>query len=639
MAWSNSLNNKFAKIHPKEEEKKKDSSFYDDYKARSGSNNNSVSFTLSVKAKTGGSAGSSTVSKQSGGGTVNSKKAAPTTVLGNDTKYFSGFKSYQDRKKTGNVFTPSRVLEKYKADLSKQTADFTKNSGNIFGKGSQIELAKINKMIYQKELDNFEDVRLNNVPGEMDRQLRSLVSTYNRIKKHTLEPEKQKEILNLVSDNKNLLREYSKITGHAMNAPEMVKLNHIEKTLLDQRNDNEIMSAYNKRMKEYEEVEHEEDFALYANNGTASLNSVTRAFDNAFSGREYLKNKVNSVFIPYKEAKYTVEDDKIITEQQEEVGEPMQIFAAVQGDEKLLYMSKKEQRIYNYYINKYGKEKAEEYLDDLKIQLDERYAKAMSIVHNRSLNNLKMKNKALGYVVGAADFLFNSMFGYGAGIDAAAQGIEQKLARNGLGNLKPYNSNSDYMIPAKFSRESKEIIEAGLSPIGRAATDFGLGFVEDSARKFTLGPFSVPIAELSAVGQRAELKGAQGEVNAEKATAAAVAVGTIEYLTKKLPFDKFIKATDISPSNLKEWVKVILSAGLPAAGESMVSKMAGNITDEVINGDKSEFYQTALNYQQQGGNMQDALSKTFLDRYVFDTLKEGMMRFVFSSLMKNITTP
>lgn len=560
-------------------------------------------------------------------------------MLGNDTKYFSGFKSYQDRKKTGNVFTPSRVLEKYKADLSKQTADFTKNSGNIFGKGSQIELAKINKMIYQKELDNFEDVRLNNVPGEMDRQLRSLVSTYNRIKKHTLEPEKQKEILNLVSDNKNLLREYSKITGHAMNAPEMVKLNHIEKTLLDQRNDNEIMSAYNKRMKEYEEVENEEDFALYANNGTASLNSVTRAFDNAFSGREYLKNKVNSVFIPYKEAKYTVEDDKIITEQQEEVGEPMQIFAAVQGDEKLLYMSKKEQRIYNYYINKYGKEKAEEYLDDLKIQLDERYAKAMSIVHNRSLNNLKMKNKALGYVVGAADFLFNSMFGYGAGIDAAAQGIEQKLARNGLGNLKPYNSNSDYMIPAKFSRESKEIIEAGLSPIGRAATDFGLGFVEDSARKFTLGPFSVPIAELSAVGQRAELKGAQGEVNAEKATAAAVAVGTIEYLTKKLPFDKFIKATDISPSNLKEWVKVILSAGLPAAGESMVSKMAGNITDEVINGDKSEFYQTALNYQQQGGNMQDALSKTFLDRYVFDTLKEGMMRFVFSSLMKNITTP
>lgn len=413
----------------------------------------------------------------------------------------------------------------------------------------------------------------------------------------------------------------------------------IEKTLLDQRNDNEIMSAYNKRMKEYEEVEHEEDFALYANNGTASLNSVTRAFDNAFSGREYLKNKVNSIFIPYKEAKYTVEDDKIITEQQEEVGEPMQIFAAVQGDEKLLYMSKKEQRIYNYYINKYGKEKAEEYLDDLKIQLDERYAKAMSIVHNRSLNNLKMKNKALGYVVGAADFLFNSMFGYGAGIDAAAQGIEQKLARNGLGNLKPYNSNSDYMIPAKFSRESKEIIEAGLSPIGRAATDFGLGFVEDSARKFTLGPFSVPIAELSAVGQRAELKGAQGEVNAEKATAAAVAVGTIEYLTKKLPFDKFIKATDISPSNLKEWVKVILSAGLPAAGESIVSKMAGNITDEVINGDKSEFYQTALNYQQQGGNMQDALSKTFLDRYVFDTLKEGMMRFVFSSLMKNITTP
>lgn len=106
-----------------------------------------------------------------------------------------------------------------------------------------------------------------------------------------------------------------------------------------------------------------------------------------------------------------------------------------------------------------------------------------------------------------------------------------------------------------------------------------------------------------------------------------------------MPFDKFVKATYISPSNLKEWVKVILSAGLPAAGEAIVSNMAGNITDEVINGDKSEFYQTALNYQQQGGNMQDALSKTFLDRYVFDTLKEGMMRFVFSSLMKNITTP
>lgn len=113
MAWSKSLNNKFAKIQPKEEEKKQESSFYDNYKARSGSNNNDVSFTPSLKAKTGGSAGSAASSKQSGGGTVSSKKAAPTTVLGNNTKYFSGFQSYQDRKKTGNVFTPSPVLGKY----------------------------------------------------------------------------------------------------------------------------------------------------------------------------------------------------------------------------------------------------------------------------------------------------------------------------------------------------------------------------------------------------------------------------------------------------------------------------------------------------------------------------------------------
>lgn len=123
MAWSKSLNNKFAKIQPKEEEKKKDSGFYDDYKTRSGSNNNSVSFTPSVKAKTGGNTEKSTSLKESGGSSGGVKRTAPTTVFGNDTKYFKGFQSYQDRKKTGNVFTPSTVLGRHDNRFSKQNTE------------------------------------------------------------------------------------------------------------------------------------------------------------------------------------------------------------------------------------------------------------------------------------------------------------------------------------------------------------------------------------------------------------------------------------------------------------------------------------------------------------------------------------
>lgn len=119
MAWSNSLNNKFAKIQPKEEkqEKKENSSFYEDHQARKADSAKSYVTALSAKStssakKSGGSSGSSSKKSDSGSG-GSSKKAAPTTVLGNNTKFFSGYQTYQDRKKSGNVFTPSTVLGKH----------------------------------------------------------------------------------------------------------------------------------------------------------------------------------------------------------------------------------------------------------------------------------------------------------------------------------------------------------------------------------------------------------------------------------------------------------------------------------------------------------------------------------------------
>ncbi len=281
MAWSKSLNNKFAKIQPKEEEKKQESSFYDNYKARSGSNNNSVSFTPSLKAKTGGSTGSAASSKQSGGGTVSSKKAAPTTVLGNNTKYFSGFQSYQDRKKTGNVFTPSPVLGKYGSGFNFGTTLKLKAENN---KRKQ-ERERLERGVYHPNtritsgnIATFSAPIMSEViPGitkDLEKELGSLMLDYKNIAESQIDTfDKNNRIHQLITDKKYLFDEYKRQKGYDMTIPDLEYM----------------YEKYSKEITKKMQKESEDKNVRTATPIDLTWNSFTRGINEAIYGEESYK--------------------------------------------------------------------------------------------------------------------------------------------------------------------------------------------------------------------------------------------------------------------------------------------------------------------------------------------------------------
>lgn len=232
MTWSKSLNNKFAKIQPKEEEttnKKQDSSFYDDYKARRNSNTNRVTFAPSVKASSrNGTESSKAISRQSGHkGSEEGRlsKIIPSESKG--TKYFNGFQSYQERKKNGGVFTPLTVLGKHRNGFDLGTTFNLKTENDR----KRLEQARIDKGVYHPDtkltsgnIDRFSKPEMSekipNVTIDLEKKLGNLSLNYERIiSSDSTSGEKAKRIHQLITDNKPLFDEYIKQTGSELTIP------------------------------------------------------------------------------------------------------------------------------------------------------------------------------------------------------------------------------------------------------------------------------------------------------------------------------------------------------------------------------------------------------------------------------------
>lgn len=208
MAWSSSLNNKFAKIQPKKEEKKQNSSFYDDFQSRRSENSGGLASTPSVKStssNTSSSKKTSSSSKQSGSSS-GSKKTAPTTTFGNSTKFFKGYQTYQERKKSGNVFTPSTVM----------------------GKTAISDKPKMSEIIP-------------NVTIDLEKKLGNLITNYEKIATSEGSPsEKAKRIHEFIADNQDTFNEYSKQTGGDLTIPglEYMYQKYVDKITRQMRVDN-----------------------------------------------------------------------------------------------------------------------------------------------------------------------------------------------------------------------------------------------------------------------------------------------------------------------------------------------------------------------------------------------------------------
>lgn len=140
MAWSDSLSKNF-KLKKTEEQKKQTSdkeqkknsqsgNFYEDFKARKANNTKE-----NVTERLTGSASfnKNNTNKSTDRAYANKsesivKKTSPTSTFVNNSNRFKGYRTYSERKKTGNIFVPSTVLGKYTNGFSKENTEKMKSN-------------------------------------------------------------------------------------------------------------------------------------------------------------------------------------------------------------------------------------------------------------------------------------------------------------------------------------------------------------------------------------------------------------------------------------------------------------------------------------------------------------------------------
>lgn len=186
MAWSKELDKNLNKDKFKRQEEAKKESSAPRENAWSGAvtknNNPNAEFEPSRKSETKG--GSSSAKQQSG-----VKKTSPSAVLGNGTKYFRGFQSYQDRKKNGNVFTPTTVMGNAKNGKIKK--------GNI----------------------------LPNVSDDLAVKMGTLLTQYEKITNSELTVgERNSAINSLVKENRGVFESYKRETHSDLTIPSLVNM-------------------------------------------------------------------------------------------------------------------------------------------------------------------------------------------------------------------------------------------------------------------------------------------------------------------------------------------------------------------------------------------------------------------------------
>jgi hypothetical protein len=140
MAWSDSLSKNF-KLKKTEEQKKQTSdkeqkqnsqsgNFYEDFKARKANNTKE---NITERLTGSASFNKNNTNKSTDRAYTNKsesivKKTSPTSTFVNSSNRFKGYRTYSERKKTGNIFVPSTVLGKYTNGFSKENTEKMKSN-------------------------------------------------------------------------------------------------------------------------------------------------------------------------------------------------------------------------------------------------------------------------------------------------------------------------------------------------------------------------------------------------------------------------------------------------------------------------------------------------------------------------------
>lgn len=626
MAWNSSSKfvPKYTKLKPVEE-KKQDSSFYEDFQKRREENNKSIGeknpVSKSVSPK-------STEKKSTSAPSQTNSSITPEKSL-----FYSGYQSYRDRKNNGRVFTPSTIAGKKKqsswlddfknkqqaqtdklrlwkdtrdnSSLNKENAikgqfyyDFLQNQGYKVDNPLQDGLGT-----YKHE--DLELVGIGRNQYKLSKELNDkMLNLYDKSRNviNSTKGDARIEALNrLGAENSDIISEFEKETGHKFSFTHLSEAYETAKKISEK---NKKDNKYWKKLDNYYDVVYADDFEKYSklpvedSKLQRGLSGITiHTLPQTEEVAEYIEN--NPAYASYispktlEQVPYTRTPDS-------------------QWNEKYVYLTDKEKDVYNYLYNKLGSEYADDFLDKMELTLNKRQTETQSLYNAKIAND----NKVIGSVAARMFGLVGGPMSY---VDSGVQAAKQKFGDEYV-PYDPYTT-ANSLTHAKNALDKG--VTLGMSPVGKGAYNIGTGIVDNVARIALLREAALPFMGASVAGETAVNRGVQGETDAGNAFLSGTVAGGIEILTEKIPLDNVLKVLKSPPSTMKQAiVNVLKNAGIEG-GEEMISNIAGNIADRIINDDTSEYERYVQSLVTQGMSEEDAVKKAFVDRYVYDTLKSG----------------
>ena len=269
-----------------------------------------------------------------------------------------------------------------------------------------------------------------------------------------------------------------------------------------------------------------------------------------------------------------------------------------------------ERKTYNYLYHSEGKEKALEYLDYLKPELNRRTTESMAQESQKAVDKggwsaiweniksvLQSPEEAFGFVDDVArkaagkDLDVNSYYNR---VSNTSSAIEDSTAQN-IKNYWEERNNGAMATVMPFLYSTGKSIAENTVRAGMSAGTAGVGAVFAG-----LGAASDAVIDAKNRG-----------LDDTNAVATGLFAGIAETAFEKFSLDKLIHLE--RPETIRTALKNVLKQSGVEASEEINTEIANVLTDQLINGDKSNFMMSVKAYMSQGMSEEDARRKAYGD--------------------------
>ncbi len=274
------------------------------------------------------------------------------------------------------------------------------------------------------------------------------------------------------------------------------------------------------------------------------------------------------------------------------------------------YMDDTERAVYNYYYNKFGKEKARDYLDVIDRIIDKRRSAAETQEAYEQSKEHPEKSFGQHAMMGLTSLHAN--------VETATQNISNLVTGEDVpvniyaptfSGVAKRGAISEGLTENKGTMESL-LISTGLS-------------MADMAVSLPFGSAAAPFIMSSNAAAEAAYDATKRGASAGQALASGIASGAAEYFAERLPIENLFKIAKMPKSGFKKYAAEIAKQAHLEGSEEFITQIINNISDSLIMGEKSNYNMRVLQYVGQGMTKKEAEKSAFIDIYI----KESAMAY------------